>query len=793
MATLDFGGAWVTTAAGRDLTSADLTVALNGVVVVNSSRVALSQHPGREGVYHLVLVTAAFSEDLTVSFAAGALVSPAHGPLVAFSESVALVDCTLPFVAQASVMEPSGYVCAPGAITCPADGLWRAAFVLDIDFSELVFRADEGPITDDSVEIYTVGGVATVVGTYVVQRADPARRRRLDEAVGVMRLSVAVELSAGATGFEVVKVRPREGAIWDGSHAWVVSSQTADVVTAAGNVLEPFSSALSSSETAPSSPLDVAIPLICATGVAVALLAAFFICRRQGRCRKNRGRVAPRAWASWGSRRGLGLDATTRGSALHKQKTNLRGKPASAEALAIAKHYEWLRVKEPLVESTGRWIDTLADAAVHTLRGAQPPCALAPAVLKCAHVVQSKLQGGRASDDVGALQALRALLRNGPPPFPESLVKAAAGLAVEGTDAKLDKEKAKSGKFGEVEAAIALKQVLMSERAVPTAVALAMGDVAPPPVHLGDSGVADTALKQQLANLLQEREWYAYALSAVRSNLVPACLAAFSGMGIKQPPVVTDAGAVALVCTMIEAHVHLAETQRKAEACTHRALEVPYRGFDNVRGGGISVLDVDGEVGTACRRIHGKLVARKLKAADLVTFAGRLPSTESIATAAHSPQPLLRSGSSAIEVGGFSQRRSTRIVAPSEAPVNLCRTSSHGSVWGAQSTRASVRLSEVAGDTHHGSAGVLSSFGASVRHLWVQGAAAPRAGNGAAPGRNNERLAPLTTSPASRLPPLRSSSGGGVGYVTRLPLGSPRGPMPAKDAPPATSEFHCEV
>jgi len=112
--------------------------------------------------------------------------------------------------------------------------------------------------------------------------------------------------------------------------------------------------------------------------------------------------------------------------------------------------------------------------------------------------------------------------------------------------------------------------------------------------------------------------------------------------------------------------VHLAETQRTAEARTHRALEVPYRGFDDVRGGGISVLDVDGEVGAACRRIHGKLVARKLKAAGLVTFAGRLPSTESIAapaTAAHSPQPLLRSGSSAIEVGGFSQRRSTRIVA----------------------------------------------------------------------------------------------------------------------------------
>ena len=150
-------------------------------------------------------------------------------------------------------------------------------------------------------------------------------------------------------------------------------------------------------------------------------------------------------------------------------------------------------------------------------------------------------------DDVGALQALRALLRNRPPPFPKSLVKAAAGLAVEGTDAKLDKEKAKSDTFGKVETAVALKQMLVSERAVPTAVALAMGDVALPPVHLGYSGVADTALKQQLANLLQEREWYAYALSAVRSNLVPACLAAFSGVGIKQPPVATDAGAVALV------------------------------------------------------------------------------------------------------------------------------------------------------------------------------------------------------------------------------------------------------
>jgi len=217
---LDFGGAWVT-AGGREPTSADLTVTLEGVVV-DSIEFAMSRHPDHEGVYNLVFAAeywyrASGTENPTVSFAAGAFVSPIHGPLEAFSERVTIVDCTLPFVSRAMVMQTPSYKCGAGAITCPADGIWRAAFMLDIEFSEPVFGLDGGPVTDASVDICTAGGSATVVGMYVVQDMDGAGRRRLDEAAadGVTRLSVAVELSSGATGAEVVKVRTWEGAVRD--------------------------------------------------------------------------------------------------------------------------------------------------------------------------------------------------------------------------------------------------------------------------------------------------------------------------------------------------------------------------------------------------------------------------------------------------------------------------------------------------------------------------------------------------------------------------------------------------
>jgi len=204
--TLSFGGAWVTTGgirAGRKPTSADLTVNLDGVVI-NSGEVALRRHPGRVGVYNLVFETdywarSSATESPTVSFAAGAFVSPIHGPFDAFSERLTLVDCTMPFVARAMVMQKSFYECAAGAITCPIDGLRGAAFVLDVDFSEPVLGADGGDVTDADFEIYIVGGGATVTGTYVVVRRS---RRRLQGGgvVAVQRVSFAVRLSAGATG-----------------------------------------------------------------------------------------------------------------------------------------------------------------------------------------------------------------------------------------------------------------------------------------------------------------------------------------------------------------------------------------------------------------------------------------------------------------------------------------------------------------------------------------------------------------------------------------------------------------
>jgi len=451
--TLDFGGAWVTAGAspGRDPTAADLTVALDGVAIP-SSEVTLGQHPDREGVYTFGFSAAYWAraqatDSPTVSFPAGAFVSPTHGPLGAFAGHVTLEDCTLPTVVRALLLQTRAYECASG--TC--DGLGRAAFVLEMDFSEPVFGADGGPVTDANVNIFTVGGAATVTGTYVVQRTG-GRRRRLSEA-GAMRLSVAVELSAGATGFEVVKVRPRDQAIRDGSGRWYFSHQDADVVTATGNVLEPFP-AMSSNAAEASVAVAVGVPVGIFAGVSL-LIVAFFLWqrRRMRRLKKAEVRISPRGWGTWGSwKTGSTPNTNVSPDALKMQQKKPRGKPASTNALAIANHYEWLRNKKPQVELTGLWIDTLADATVDTLRGAQPACALVPGVLRTAHVVHSKLRGGGvARDDLEALRTLGKLLRDGPPPLPKSLQVAAISLDTSAADV--------IGKFGSPEATRALQQV----------------------------------------------------------------------------------------------------------------------------------------------------------------------------------------------------------------------------------------------------------------------------------------------------------------------------------------------
>jgi len=570
-ASLDFGGAWVSAGAERDPTSADLTVTLNGVVV-DSPEVALSRQTDSEGVYNLVFSNQYWDRPLatgnpTVSFAAGTFVSPTLGPLDAFSEFVSLVDCRLPIVARASLLQTSGYVCAVGAITCPSDGIWRAAFVLEIVFSEPVFRGDGSPVTDADLQIYTVGGVAAVAGTYVVQSSGGARRRRLSEAVGTTTLSLAVELGSPANGLEKVQIRAIEGAVRDGSGTRLLSHDEKDVVTAAGNVLF-FSAQMSSSESLPDSPITVIVPVASFGLVALLVcLACFWQSRRQ---RGKKDRVAPRGSGTWARPPGL-----KPGSDLSKaQPKRPRRKVAPADALAIAKQYDWLRAKDLYVELTGRWIDTLADAAVDTLRGAQPACALPPAVLKTAHVVHCNLWGGVAPDDLEALRALGKLLRDGPSPLPESLLMAAASLDTSAAAAM--------GTFGEAEATVALQRVLASEDAVPKAVAVGLSDVAQQPSSGSYRSEADAALKQQLAGLLQQREWYAYALSAVRGHL-PACLATFSGAGLTLPPVATDTDAVALVLKIVEMHARLGGRQREAETRTHRAVDAAYQAWARAR------------------------------------------------------------------------------------------------------------------------------------------------------------------------------------------------------------------
>ena len=255
--TLSFGGAWVTAGgneadvsrAGREPTSADLTIALDGVVI-DSGEVALSPHPGRVGVYNLVFAAAYWDRPSarmgpTVFFAEGTFASPTHGTFGAFSDRLALLDCKMPVVARAMIMQKSFYECTVGTGACPADGLRDAAFVLDVVFSEPVLRAGGGSVTEADVEIYIVGGGATVMDTYVVVRSSSVTQtdgttRRLQESA-VQRLSFAVKLSAGATGFEVVKVKPLPGAITDSSGSWAVSASVDEDINAIGSVLEPLS------------------------------------------------------------------------------------------------------------------------------------------------------------------------------------------------------------------------------------------------------------------------------------------------------------------------------------------------------------------------------------------------------------------------------------------------------------------------------------------------------------------------------------------------------------------------
>jgi len=618
-ATLDLGGSWVTVSAapGRDPTSADLTVSLDGVVI-NSTEVALSRHPDSEGVCNLVFSAEYWARSLdtgnpNVSFAAGTFLLPTFGPLGAFSESVTLVDCLLPTVARGQLLYTDGYECA-GASTCPSDGIWRAAFVLEVDFSEPVTRTDGGPVTDADLQIYTVGGVATVTGTYVVKSSGSARRRRLSEAAGTTQLLVAVELSSGATGFEVVHIQAIEGAICDRSGTWIVAHGDTEVVTAAGNVLQPFGAQLFSSNGASASPVSVVVPvgIVCAVLLVLIVLCLCY-CRRRRRS-KVEVRVGPR-WGSLGAMLGHGSRAEPgtpkrqpvrpRSKAAPKPKPKRPHGKSPADVLAIAKQYAWLRAKEPHVELTARWIDTLADAAVDSLRGAQPSCALPPGVLKHAHAVHANLNGGCALDDLEALRALARLLRDEPQHLPESLLMAAASLDTSAAAAM--------GIFGEAEAMSSLQQVLTSGRAVPKAVALGLGDMDLPPASSGYEFEKDAALKQQLAGLLRQREWYAYALTSAQ-GLMPACLAAFASAGLDQPSVGTVTEAAALVVKIVEMHARLGARQREVETRTHRAVEAPYQAWVRAhrREGGFSDLEnapVASEVAQVRMRHHNESVS----------------------------------------------------------------------------------------------------------------------------------------------------------------------------------------
>jgi len=789
--TLDFGGVWVTAGTGRDPTSADITVAIDGVVI-DSNEVALSAQPGSVGVYDLVFAAkywnrAAGIMTPTISFAAGAFVSPTRGPLGAFSERVALEDCTPPFVSRAMVMQKRGYECA--ALTCTDEGVSRAAFVLDIDFAEPVFGPGGRPVADTDVEIYLSGGVATVASTYVVQRPVTEGRRRVSEAVGYTRLSVAVELSTGANGDETVKLRPRDGAIWDGSGKWYVSHLDQDVVTAVGNVLRPFFQTTSANGPAASIQVGLGVPLGIFGGVLL-LVGAFCFCQSRHCSRLSKARVAPRNWSSWDSRRRV-LGSKS-GSASHKSPSAL------ADAIAIAEHYEWLYAKEPQVELTGYWIITLADAAVDALRDVQPACALAPSVLMMAHAVHSK-RGGRAPDDLEALQALGELLRDGPTLLPESLLMAAASLD---TSAQ-----AALGNFGEAEGTSALKRMLASGGAIPKAVELGLGDVAlAPSASLWFGVEPDATLKQQLVGLLRQRKSYASALAAVR-GVVPDCLAVFAGAGVTKPLVTTEADAVALVLEMVEMHARLGARQREVEARTHHAVEAPYHVWRRARGRGSRVGFTDlahtapEEVDQACRHIYSTLVARKLKAAGCVPFSGKLrPSTEPLPVPVpRLPTPVPNSRRERW-IGGFRQRQSSREDVVPETALTA-------TVWNADhfGHASSVRLSERAAEPgERGGGGVahgrVSSFGNSPAHFAIRDLASSSSLQLQRPERDGRRVSTsrghqrpvagpvaggLSTLTPSRKPRLRPPRSGGP--QRRNILTPARGGEPANSALEETS------
>jgi len=568
-ATLDLGGTWVTVGdpPGRDPTSADLTVALNGTVV-DSAQVAQSHRPGNEGVYNLVFTTeywmGAATGNPTVSFPTGTFVSPTHGPLGAFSAAVTLVDCTPPRIARATLLDTGGYKCATEAVTCPPDGLWRAAFVLELVFLEPVFRANGSPVTDAELEVYTAGGVATVMGTYAVQSVGGARGRRLAEAVGTT-LDVAIELSSGAMGAEAVRVRAREAAIRDGSGLWFLPHGDANAVAAEGNVLMPFDSQAAATGRGPVSAVIAVGPV----GVVCLVLLMVAGALYHGRRKRAKVKAAPRSWGTWAPPR-RGHKGPMVAPKLQLRRLRSKAAAAPADALAIVTQHDFLRGNGVRVELTARWIDTLADTVVDALRGAQPACALPPGVLMTARVVHSNLQGGLAPGDLGALWALAKLLRDGSSPHPERLA------------ARVD--------------------------------------------------------------LLQQTEWYAYALTAVRGH-VPACRAAFATAGLKQPMVRTDADAVALVLGVVEMHARLGERQREAQLRVHLAVEAPYTAWLRSRrrsggGGGFTDLGaaVPSELSQACRKIHATVVARKLAAAGLVA----------------SPEPLAAPG---VAAQGLSARR----------------------------------------------------------------------------------------------------------------------------------------
>jgi hypothetical protein len=272
--------------------------------------------------------------------------------------------------------------------------------VLLVDFSELVYSANDGAagVASSDLEIYTEGGAAAVASTFLVAQA--VGRRWLGDA-GARQLAVAVELSAGATGAERVKMRPRPGAIRDAA-GWAASSLDAAVVTAVGNVLKPADDIRVGSSAQPAA----ALPFVAAGGAGavllVCLLAVYCCCRRRIRLQKRhvlqgQSERQPRQ----GSRQlSFGSDLAAAPA------------PATVAALGIVKDFEWLRTDQgagpgaaqeaparapPVappppappppappppapVEKSAVWADSLEDAIEDALRELQPEATVIDAV-----------------------------------------------------------------------------------------------------------------------------------------------------------------------------------------------------------------------------------------------------------------------------------------------------------------------------------------------------------------------------------------------------------------------------